>query len=206
MKTKLLVVSSLLLTTLSLNAVDYEVQLVRGKNFVDCKSKLKDSLTIGVRANTFLSKNNGLQLAYDKVQNIVDYRDAHRYSANYIHQQNENNSDAHPFLLLGGGYEDGINKNQGFYNAGAGLSYAVTNKVNIIGEVKAIRKHDDTNVDINTNLGIGLVIGKTAYNKPIVEDTTVNCIAPKMVTRKYISVEPLPAPIYVDDKVNCVRK
>jgi len=204
MKIKLLVVSSLLLT-MGLIASEHEVQLVAGKNFVDCKSILKDSKTAGIRVNKFLSTNNGLQLAYDKVRNIVGSKDAHRYSANYIHQQNDNNSNAHPFILLGGGYEDGAINSQGFYNAGAGISYAITDKVNLIGEVKGIKKHNDNNLDINTNVGFGIKIGTTTYNKPITEDATLNYIAPKIVKRKYITVEPLPAPVFSDDKVNCVK-
>ena len=208
MKTKLLVVSSLLLTTLSLNAADYELQLVAGKDYCEIgKTTHTESNTAGVRLNTFLSKNNGIQVAYDKVRNLSGSKDAHRYSANYIHQQNENNSNLHPFILLGGGHEDGIAQGQGFFNAGAGVSYAVNNRVNLIAEVKAIKKHLDSDKLLNTNLGLGLVLGKTACNKAIAEDYTANYVAPKMVTRKYISVEPtpLPAPVFIDDKVNCVR-
>lgn len=202
--TNLAILTTVLATSL-LNAVEGEIQVVGGKNFVDRDktSVYNDANTLGVRTNVFVNTNNGIQLAYDRLKDVNGTKDYHRYSINYIHEQKDNNSNVHPFLLLGAGYEDG-DENQAFFNAGVGATVEISKNVNLVAEIKGIRKHNN-DVDINTNLGLGLKIG----NEPINNETVVykddNCLAEKYV-QKVVVKEPVNEEInFPDEKVKCVR-
>ena len=198
---KTTILLSTLLTASLLNAADVELQLVGGKNFVDRDktSLYNDANTIGVRTNIFVNPNNGIQLAYDKLKDVNGTKDYHRYSINYIHEQKDNCSKVHPFILLGAGYENG-DKNQAFFNAGVGASTELTKNLNLIAEIKGIRKHN-RDFDINTNIGLGLELGAEPKNEVVKTD----CITEKYVTKL---VEEEPCDIhgnFSDEKVNCVR-
>jgi len=191
-----LILSSLIAT--SLLAGEVELQVVGGKNFPDRKkiSVYDDANTIGLRSNIFFSKNNALQIAYDKLNNVIDSKDAHRYSINYMGIQRENNSKVHPFFLIGGGYEDGVIEGQGFMNAGVGATIELTNRLNLVGEIKGIKKNEDDDFDVNTNIGLGLMFGQEPINEVVKTDCVIERVAPQLVKRQTI---------IVDDKTNCVR-
>jgi len=195
-KRTLLILSSILAS--SLLAAEVELQVVGGKNFPDRKktSIYNDANTIGVRTNFFFSKDNALQVAYDKLDDVQNGKDSDRYSINYMRIQRDNNSKVHPFLLLGGGYEDGVKEGQGFMNAGLGASIELGKNINLIGEIKGIKKNKDNDFDINTNIGLGLMFGNEPKNEEIKTDCVVERVAPVLVKRKTV---------IIDDKTNCVR-
>ena len=199
-KKSLLLATSLLAT--SLFATEVEIQAVAGKNFVD-RNKVnvyEDTNTLGLRTNFYLSKNNALQLAYDEGQDVTANKDLHRYSVNYMHIQRDNNSRVHPFMLLGGGYEDGAT-NEGFMNGGLGLNIELAHNLSLVGEIKGIKKNVSNDFDINTNLGLGIMIGKEPCNTPCKVDKSV-----EKVVNRYTVVEPVKKPCCVaDDKIRCVK-
>ncbi len=200
---KLAFLSISVLATSLLNATDVELQVVGGKNFVDRDktSIYNDANVLGVRTNLFVSKNNGLQLAYDRLKDVNGTKDYHRYSINYIHEQKENCSKVHPFILLGAGYEDG-DENQAFFNAGLGASTELTNHINLVAEIKGIKKHDN-DFDINTNIGLGLLIGNEPKNEEVIESD--NCITEKYVSKISNEEDCDVSKNFSDEKVNCVR-
>ncbi len=200
---KITILATTVLAASLLNAADVELQLVGGKNFVDRDktSLLNDANTIGVRTNIFVNPNNGIQLAYDRLKDVNATTDYHRYSINYIHEQKNNCSKVHPFILLGAGYEDG-DDNQAFFNAGVGASTELSKHINLIAEIKGIRKHNN-DFDINTNIGLGLKLGSEPKNEVIKSD----CITEKYATKLVVEEEPPcdASKNFSDEKVNCVR-
>ena len=198
---KIVILATTILTASLLSGAEVEIQVVGGKNFVDNDktSVYNDSNVLGVRNNIFVNQNNGIQLSYDRLKDVNATNDFHRYSINYIHEQKDNCSKIHPFILLGAGYEDG-DENQAFFNAGIGASTEITNHINLIAEIKGIKKHNN-DFDINTNIGLGLVIG----NEPTNEVIKTDCITENYVTKM---VKEKPCDIHAnfsDEKVNCVR-
>ncbi len=198
MKTKTGLLSLAVLLASSLSASEVEIQAVAGKNYVDnnTKSTYTDSNTLGVRNNIFFSKDNAIQLAYDRLKDVDGTKDAHRYSVNYMRIQRDNGSKVHPFMLIGGGYEDSTVKDQGFVNVGLGTTIELSNRVNLVGEIKGIKKNVDHDFDINTNIGLGIMFGNEPQNKVIKSDCMIEKIAPILVKRRTV---------IVDDKTNCVR-
>jgi len=200
MKTKISLLLAATTLASSLLATEVELQVVAGKNIPDGDklSIYDDSTTIGVRSNFFLSTDNALQLAYDKIEDVnTANEDAHRFSVNYLHIARDNGSLAHPFVLFGGGYEDGVDEGQGFINLGVGMAVNITNRVSLLGEIKALRKNVSEDMEVNTNLGIGFMFGNEPKNVVIKKDCITEDIAPRLV-------KPLPVPV-TDDKSNCVR-
>jgi len=193
-----LLISSLLASSLMAN--ELELQVVGGKNFPDRKkiSIYDDANTLGFRTNIFFSKNNALQLAYDNVDKVDGKDDADRYSINYMRTQRDNNSIVHPFMLIGGGYEDGLEEGQGYMNAGFGATIELTNSVNLVGEIKGIKKNKDNDFDINTNIGLGFMFGQEPKNETLKTncDSDLEEIAPTLLESKAL---------FEDDKVNCLR-
>ena len=195
-----LLITSILATSLLANEV--ELQITAGKNFPDNDKldQFDEATTLGVRTNFFLSTDNALQLAYDKIESpacACDDEDAHRYGVNYLHIARDNGTLAHPFILIGGGYEDGVYDKQGFINLGVGMSVNITNNISFLGEIKGIRKNVTKDVELNTNLGIGFMFGNEPKNIVIKKDTLCD-IAPKLV-------KPLPIPVSSDEKLEAVR-
>jgi len=80
--------------------------------------------------------------------------------------------------MIGGGVEDGIDKNQGFYMIATGLTMDIVKKVSLVTEVKAIRKADNT-TDIETNVGLGFKFGNNPKNQPIQPNTVTPLPTPQ---------------------------
>ncbi len=183
-----LIVTAILATSL-LNATEVEIQIVGGKNKAEnlytdpCSGyDYKDSNVVGIRDNIFLSKNNALQLAYDRLEDASSNgTNFHRYSINYLRTTRDINSKLHPFFLIGAGHEDG-EIGQKFFNYGIGATLEISNNINLVLESKAIKKHDH-NLDINTNIGLGLMIGNEPTNiEPvIVQSPCITTYATKLV-------------------------
>jgi hypothetical protein len=197
-----LLITSILAT--SLFADEIELQAVGGKNFPDRKkiSIYNDANTLGVRNNIFFSKNNALQLAYDRLKDVQGSKDAHRYSVNYMRIQRDNGSKIHPFFIIGGGYEDGVATEQLFMNAGLGATVELTKRINLVGEIKGIKKNKDDDFDVNTNIGLGVMFGQEPVNEVMKTDCVTEEVAPKLVKRKVYIPEDS---IVIDDKVDCVK-
>ena len=201
---KILGLSLVLLGTSTLFATEVEIQAVAGKNYVDNNEKpqYRDSTNLGVRNNIFMNKNNAIQLAYDRIKDVDNSVDFHRYSINYLFEDRKNNnSKLHPFALAGAGYEDGTNKDQAFLNAGVGASINLDTNLNLILEVKALKKRD-LNIDVNTNIGLGIMLGSEPKNQPTKCDCITEKYAVKLVKPKVIDND---CETFVDEKVRCVR-
>ena len=198
---KITLLAATVLASSLLSAAEVEIQAVGGKNYVDCdkKSTYSDSTVLGVRNNIFVNQNNGVQLAYDRLKDVNGTLDFHRYSINYIHEQKDNDSKIHPFVLIGAGYEDG-DENQAFVNAGVGASAELTNNINLIAEIKGIKKHNN-DFDVNTNIGLGLKVGNEPTNEVIKTDCVTENYATKLVNEEPCNINNN----FSDEKVNCVR-
>jgi len=206
---KILSLSLALLSASSLFATEVEFQAVAGKNYVDSDEKPQyvNSTNLGVRSNIFMNKNNAIQIAYDRVKDVDNTVDFHRYSVNYLFEdRKDNNTKLHPFILAGAGYEDGTNENQTFLNAGVGASFELDNKLSLIAEVKAIKKRD-LNINVNTNIGLGIMLGNEPDNSsaccnPCAKDEPV-IIKPAAV----VAAEPevIEADCQIDEKIKSVR-
>ena len=202
-----LLACSLLATTI-LTATEVEIQIVGGKNKAENPTTVpplgydfKSSNVLGVRNNLFLSKNNALQIAYDRLEDATtNGTNFHRYSINYLRTTRDIKSKLHPFFLIGAGHEDG-EIGQKFFNFGIGATFTVNDNFNLVLESKAIKKHDH-NLDINTNVGVGLIIGNEPKNESVILKT--NCITERYVEK--ITEEPCDNKgNFPDEKVMCVR-
>ena len=207
---KILSLSLALLSASSLFATEVELQAVAGKNYVDSDEKPQyvDSQNLGVRSNIFMNKNNAIQIAYDRVKDVDNTIDFHRYSINYLFEDRKNNSSKlHPFALAGAGYEDGSKDNQTFLNVGIGATFELDNKLSLVAEVKALKKRD-LNINVNTNLGLGVMLG----SEP---DNSNDCCCNPCVKDEPVIIKPTPIAITkpevietnceVDEKVKSVR-
>ena len=225
MKLQALLLSSLVLGGTLFAQMD--IQIVGGKNYIEKKRKktYNQATTYGIRTNFYLSKNNALQVAYDRLKDPKKgSKDANRYSVNYMGIYNNNNSIIHPFVLVGGGYENGVKKNQGFMNVGIGAQVELTQNLHLVGEIKGIKKNKDGAFDVNTNIGVGYSFAKEPDNdleEVKIEDCKLSKLPPQIIKPKPIVIikqprakiikeeviyeEPYHPSYVVDDKTRSVR-
>jgi cell division septation protein DedD len=172
-------VSALVLCSLatSLHAVKLEVTPTVGKAFKTDSDSLKDDeLLYGVRGTVFLNNEVGIQAVYEastsnQLRNSGGAEtDIERVSLNAIYEK-DTGKRVRPYILLGMGNEsthgsvapkqnDG---SQGFINAGAGLKFGLTRRVDVVTEAKWIRKLSNNDDDIIASVGLGI---NTGSNKP----------------------------------------
>ncbi len=120
-----------------------------------------------------------------------------RFYLNGLYEINNNNT-FFPFVFVGVGYELGKSKDkhiksQGFYNTGIGLKYKLSERLNLITKATAIKKFDNSDLDIVGALGIGVMLGtnkkeniqqkKTIVTpKPTITPSTPPIITPTTAT------------------------
>jgi cell division septation protein DedD len=169
-----LVISSLATT---LYAIKIEVMPTVGKAFKASDDSLQDDeILYGVRGTVFLNNEVGVQAAYEaSTSNVLRNSggaetDIERVSVNAIYQK-DTGKRVRPYILVGMGNEsthgsvapkqnDG---SQGFINAGAGLKFGLTKRVDVVTEAKWIRKLSNNDNDIIATVGLGV---NTGVNKP----------------------------------------
>jgi hypothetical protein len=71
-----------------------------------------------------------------------------------------------PYIFAGFGYENVRHESYnlesgGFFDTGAGLKYQLNSDINLITEARALKKFDNSDLDITTALGLGFVFGAT---------------------------------------------
>jgi hypothetical protein len=123
--------------------------------------------------------------------------DVDRFYINGLHNIQTGYNRLNPYVYAGFGYErvdDEYNdyKSQGFFDAGMGLKFALSERVNLLADVQAIKKFRDNDLDILTSVGLGFFFGST---KQVAPETTVPAVKVEP-TREItiVKVKPNPMP------------
>jgi len=110
-----------------------------------------------------------------------------------------------PYVFGGLGYENVRHESSdlesgGFLNAGAGLKYQLTEDFNLITEAKALRRFDNSDIDLIAGLGVGMMFGAGAMQaEPMPEMEIVQSapsIIPNYAPRAIATVVPAPSSRY----------
>ncbi len=104
--------------------------------------------------------------------------DIDRFYVNGLHNINLNYNRLTPYIYAGFGYERVDKeyndlKSQGFFDAGLGLKFKITDRVNILADVQGIKKFRDNDLDILASLGLGFFFGANTQSAPEVEAAKV---------------------------------
>jgi hypothetical protein len=97
--------------------------------------------------------------------------DLHQFYINGVHELNTQFQELKPYVYGGFGYEhvteekNGL-ESQGFFDAGAGLKYRITDNINLISDIQAIKKFDDKSLDFLGSVGIGFLFGDSIKQAP----------------------------------------
>ncbi len=176
------VLSLLAIATISsIYAAQFEITPTIGKKIANDDVTLDDSKALfGIRGTAFVTPNVGIQGVLESSVNnkTVDHNggvgdtDIERGALNVVLQANGNR--VKPYAMAGVGYErtHGISvpttndDSQVFYNAGIGLKFGLTDKVNLITEVKGMHKVENDDDDLIGTVGVGVVLGGSASKKP----------------------------------------
>jgi len=122
--------------------------------------------------------------------------DVDRFYINGLHNIQTGYNRLNPYVYAGFGYErvdDEYNdyKSQGFFDAGMGLKFALSERVNLLADIQAIKKFRDNDLDILTSVGLGFLFGST---KQVAPETAVPAIKVEP-TREITIVKVKPNPI-----------
>lgn len=176
----------------SVYAVKIEVMPTVGKAFKAEDDKLKDDeILYGIRGTIFLNDEVGIQAAFEastsnEVGSVAQRAlgaktDIERVSANIVYEKNTGTR-IRPYGIIGIGNESthGLiapasnQGSQGFIQAGAGLKFGLTKRVDLVTEAKWMRKLSNNDDDIIATIGLGVNTGstKTAAQVPSVQATS----------------------------------
>ncbi len=119
--------------------------------------------------------------------NSTQKTDIDRFYINGIKEFHQLDKHFIPYAFAGLGYENVNDKNlgiksQGFFNAGGGLKYALSDRFRIVSEAKAIKKFRDNDLDIVATVGLGILFGKHTIQNDIEPNTPKLTIEPKVKT------------------------
>ena len=177
------------------NGYRYEVVPNVSKNFSDRGSGFESATGIGVRLNAYLNDVVGVQLDYDRLDNVhfrhgPQKSDIDRIGLNLLLEA-PSTSNVTPYMLIGGGYENVEVKlddedSQAFANVGAGFKYSVNKALDVLAEAKYVRKLDSYDSDVVGTFGLGYKFGYVAPPAP----------APQPV----VEPEPTPEPVVEQPK------
>ena len=97
-----------------------------------------------------------------------------------------------PYVYSGFGYERVDNeyngyKSQGFFDAGMGLKYHITDKVNLLADIQGIKKFKDNDLDILASLGLGFFFGANTQSIPETTAPVVH-VRPSVPTNREITI------------------
>jgi len=97
--------------------------------------------------------------------------DINRFYINGLHNITTSYSKLVPYVYGGFGYEHvenefSDNDSQGFFNAGGGLKYRVTDKLSLISDIQGIKKFRSHDLDILASLGLGVFFGAALQPEP----------------------------------------
>ncbi len=112
--------------------------------------------------------------------------DIDRFYINGLHHIDTKYSRLNPYVYAGFGYERVEDKytsldSQGFFDAGLGLKYALSDSISVLADVQGVKKFDDHDLDILASIGFGYFFGGVTQTPP---ETKVMPISakPKEVT------------------------
>ncbi len=134
--------------------------------------------------------------------------DIDRFYINGLHNIHTRYSKLTPYVYGGFGYENVSNElldndSQGFFNAGGGLKYHLTDKFNILADVQGIKKFSNHDLDILGSIGVGFLFGNAFQPAPeAVVASGLEDVTPVAPVRKVtvIQVAPQPAAAVVIDE------
>ena len=132
--------------------------------------------------------------------------DIDRFYINGLHNITTNYSRLTPYVYAGFGYERVENeyndlKSQGFFDAGLGLKFGITDRVSVLADVQGIKKFRDNDLDVLASLGLGFFFGGASQVAPETEVTEVTPEPRREITIVKVkpsttTVEALPAGDY----------
>ncbi len=206
-------------------AEDYSsnVNVYGGYNFADTDCVIDDAPVAGINLHTFFNKNVGMRVGYERVIDAdlnngavagVDKTSTsvNRFSLNGVLKKATPWHKITPYILAGGGYENyedvitGANKTstcsgQWFLDAGIGAAVALTERLSLNPEVRALRKDKCETIDIVPSLGLAYAFGAAATKTRIVEKVVVKEVpVEKIVTIAAPAVAVCPVPTNYTDR------
>jgi len=127
--------------------------------------------------------------------------DINRFYINGLHNIHTRYSRLTPYVYGGFGYEhvsDELkdNDSQGFFNAGGGLKYNLTNRFNLLADVQGIKKFSNHDLDILGSIGIGFLFGNAFQPAPeAIVASGLEDVTPVAPVRKVTVVQVAPQPM-----------
>jgi opacity protein-like surface antigen len=223
-----------LLSALAYAGPKYEITPMIGKkvyNYSDDAPRFDDGEVLaGVRGNVYFSERGSVQLGFEASKGnkmgtgtpTADHGAETDLERGMLNLQYDvpSRGKITPFVMAGAGYEklhrDEPSTNvdsQAFLNAGAGLKYAVNDRVDIVAEGRVIHKVEDKDNDAIASVGVGFKFGNSRC-KSAVKGIPVKALTMKelaaLTPKKAVAevktvapVEPVALPV-VDAKVEAV--
>ncbi len=221
MKKFLFTCSTVAVLSSTLLAGDYtsNVNVYGGYNIADSDCVIDDAPVAGINLDTFFNQNVGLRVGYERVID-ADFNNGatslsggtstsvNRFAVNGIYKKATPWKKITPYLLAGAGYEDyedgviaangGSCSGQWFLDAGVGASIAVTDRLSINPEVRALRKDKCETIDIVPTLGLAYAFGGGTR---VIEKVVIKEVE-KIVTIAAVAqtIEVCPTPINYTDR------
>ncbi len=194
-------------TASTLYAAQFEIMPTVGKKIANDDTTLDDSKVLfGLRGTAYVTPNIGIQ---GVVESSVDNptagggdTDIERGALNVIVQRGVGK--VKPYALAGVGYEathgnsvkTTNDDSQMFYNAGVGLKFDLTDRLNLVTEVKGMHKVENDDDDIIGTVGLGVKLGAVAQKKPTCE--TPQALTLEQFSKMCKTTQPAPAPMPVE--------
>lgn len=180
-------VSVLTVAALStLYAAQFEIMPTVGKKIANDDTTLDDSKVLwGIRGTAYVTPNIGIQLVGETSSANPTIgggdTDIERGAINVLYEGGTQK--VRPYVVAGAGYEathgatvkTTNDDSQMFYNAGAGVKFGLTDRVNLVAEVKGMHKVENHDDDIIGTVGVGMKLGS-------VEKPVPNCNTPKAMS------------------------
>jgi len=182
MKRFLFTCSAVALLSSAVMASDYtsNINVYGGYNIADSDCVIDDAPLVGVNYHTFFNDNLGARVGYERLID-ADYNkgattlngnsstDVNRFSLNGVYKKATPWHKITPYILAGGGYENYENgvraangascSGQWFLDAGVGAAIALTDRLSLNPEVRALRKDKCETIDIVPTLGLAYAFG-----------------------------------------------
>ncbi len=193
-------------------AAQFEITPTIGKKIANDDTTLDDSKVLfGIQGTAFVTPNVGVQGVLESSVNNktvdssggVGDTDIERGALNVVLQANGNR--VKPYALAGVGYErthgtsvpTTNDDSQVFYNAGVGLKFGLTDRVNLITEVKGMHKAENGDDDLIGTVGVGVVLGGSKKKKPSCNEPKALSLDEfaKMCKTKKVEAEKTPAQV-----------